>query len=37
MKVIVLKQFPLLKAMRKKAFKNILGKGENAGNEHFIK
>ena len=29
-------QSRLLTTMRKKALKNIVGKGENAGNQHFF-
>ena len=29
-------QFRLLKILYKKTFKNIVGKGENAGNQHFL-
>ena len=29
-------QSQLLTTLRKKAFENILGKGENAGNQHFL-
>ena len=28
--------FQLLMTLRKEAFENILGKGENAGNQHFL-
>ena len=29
-------QYQLLTALGKKPFENIVGKGENAGNQHFI-
>ena len=29
-------QFPLLTPMRKRPFENIVGKGENADNQHFL-
>ena len=29
-------QFRLLMALKKKAFENIVGKGENADNQHFL-
>ena len=31
-----LPQYPLLTTLIKKAFKNIVEKGENAGNQHFL-
>ena len=29
-------QSPLLKTLKKKPFENIVGRGENAGNQHFL-